>query len=611
MLNVSEHQWKVNERLLQGVALVAAAFSFIICILMVANFFQLKKADPTNMKVITALVERLSQNPADNQLREEIRTLDLLSRKAYFTSQWQIRMGAYLLLAGLAIMVIALQWILLNRKRNPILSSEYQENTFLSQKKSRRLILTGGTLLLAIALLFGFLSNNQLRGKYSDASLLSSAPAVSVDIPNQNSLQSKPGIAVPADSLNAGNPQQAVLPSGKESAPAIAKPTSSSSPADNYPTFRGPGGFGVALQKNIPIDWDGATGKNVLWKTVIPLAGYNSPVVWGDKIFLTGANEIKREVYCIDKNSGKIIWTTQVANIPGSPSQVPPVTKETGFAAPTAAVNAKGVYAMFPNGDLIALDHDGKQRWAQNLGLPQNHYGHASSLMIYNELLIIQFDQRSGAKIFALNTLTGKVVWSTNRQVKVSWSSPILVPYSNKMEIVTDADPFVAGYDIQTGAELWKLEAISGEVGPSAAYANGIVFTVNDYSKLSAIKLGNPPTQLWESDEYLSDIPSPVATDKYLFLVTSYGVVACYDTKTGHKYWEKELNTTVFSSPVIAENRVYLMDRTGMMHIFQADKEYVSVGEPKLEERSACTPAFSNGRIYLRGDKNLFCIGKQ
>ena len=463
------------------------------------------------------------------------------------------------------------------------------------------------------ALIFGILSNNQLKGHYSDESLHMAAKAVQQGSLNQTESNSKAGIAAPIDSVLAGKTKPSVVPAGKETAPivaSVAKPTSANNTSDNYPTFRGPGGFGVAFQKSIPIDWDGATSKNVLWKTATPLPGYNSPVVWGDKIFLTGANESKREVYCIDKNSGKIVWTAMVSNISGSPSQIPPVTKETGFAAPTAAANAQGVYAIFSNGDLIALDPDGKQRWAQNLGLPQNHYGHASSLMIYNDLLIIQFDQRSGAKIFALNTLTGKTVWTTNRPVKVSWSSPILVPVGNKTEVITTADPYVAGYDAQTGAELWKLDNISGEVGPSAAYVNGIVFAVNDYSKLSAIKLGAQPVQLWENNEYLSDIPSPVAFDKYLFVVTSYGVVACYDVQTGNKYWEKELNNTVFSSPVIAENKVYLMDRTGIMHIFKVDKEYTSLGEPKLEERSACTPAFSNGRIYLRGDKNLFCIGK-
>jgi outer membrane protein assembly factor BamB len=608
MLNLSVNAGNPGERLLRRIALIAGAFSCMVCILMIANYIQLKKADPANMKVITALVERLHQNPADDQLREEIRTLDLLYRKAYFTSQWQIRMGGYLLLAGTAVMIIALQWISLSRKKQPVLSADHGENSFLAQRKSRNLVMTGGVFLLSIALLFGFLSHRELKGRYTDitdraAGMTDSTGTMQSDEMTQiQSDSASDGYAAPGEIIT---DNQQVVPEIE-----ITRTNTVSGPVDNYPTLRGPGGFGIAPQKNIPVDWDGTTGKNILWKTAIPLSGYSSPVIWDNKLFLTGASESKREVYCIDKNNGKIIWTTVVTDIPGSPGSAPKVLKETGYAAPTAAVNAQGVYAIFPNGDLVALDPDGKQRWSQNLGLPENHYGHSSSLMIYNNLLIIQFDQRSRAKIFALNTTTGETVWSTNRQVKVSWSSPILVPAGNRMQVVTAAEPYVAGYDVLSGEELWKIDAISGEVGPSAAYAKGIVFTVNDYSKLAAIRLDNPPVQIWENDEYLSDIPSPVANDKYVFLVTSYGAVVCYDAQTGDKYWEHEFNNPVFSSPVIAENRVYLMDRTGIMHIFKPDREFILLGEPKLGERSACTPAFSNGRIYLRGDKNLYCIGK-
>jgi outer membrane protein assembly factor BamB len=608
MLNLSVKAGNSGERLLRRIALIAGIFSCMVCLLMIANYIQLKRADPINMKVITALVERLHQNPADDQLREEIRALDLLYRKAYFTSQWQIRMGGYLLLAGLAVMVIALQWISLSRKRQPVLSAVHEENSFLAQKKARNLVMTGGISLLVLALLFGFLSHRELKGKYPglldrEAGMADSTAILQGDETAQIQTDSASGNPSVTDQTAADNKQ--VVPAAEDIGTLPAP-----GPADTYPTLRGPGGFGIARQKNIPVDWDGTTGRNILWKTAIPLSGYSSPVIWDYRIFLTGASENKREVYCIDRNDGKIIWSSAVENIPGSPAGAPKVLKETGYAAPTAAVNAQGVYAIFPNGDLIALDNDGKQRWSQNLGLPENHYGHSSSLMIYNDLLIIQFDQRSRARIFALNTTNGETVWSTNRQVKVSWSSPILVSAGTRMQVVAAAEPYVAGYDVKSGEELWKIDAISGEVGPSAAYANGIVFTVNDYSKLAAIRIENPPVLIWENDEYLSDIPSPVATDKYVFLVTSYGAVVCYDAQTGEKYWEQEFGNPVFSSPVIAENRVYLIDRTGVMHIFKPDKEFVLLGQPKLGERSACTPAFSNGRIYLRGDRNLYCIGK-
>ncbi len=611
-----ENEGAPGEKLLQRIAMIAGVFSFVVCILMVANYIQLKKADPTNMQVITALVDRLNQNPGDTVLREQIRTLDLLARKAYFTSQWQVRMGGYLLLAGLAVMLIALQWIRLRRKINPQLSEEQDLNIFVVQKKARILILSGGGLLLFLSLLFGFLTNRELRQKTSDATKIAAVQSDSTGVqtrPVDSLAASVQGSGEDTTSAVASNTTTLMAGVAEKTAFSQAGSAEAGQPlpaSEIYPTFRGPNGNGIAVQKNIPLDWDGPSGKNILWKTATPLPGNSSPVIWGDKIFLTGASETRREVYCLDKNTGKILWTATVPKIPGASSQVPKASKETGFAAPTAAVNAQGIYAVFANGDLIALDHNGKQLWVESIGFPNNHYGHASSPMIYNNMLIIQFDQHTSAKIFAVNTSNGKTIWSANRPVKASWSSPILVPNGASKEVIAAAEPYVAGYDVKTGAELWKLEAITGEVGPSAAYANGIVFTVNDYSKLAAIKLGNPPVQLWESDEYLSDIPSPVATDKYLFVVTSYGVVACYDAQNGTKFWEKELNNSVFSSPVIAESKVYLVDRTGITHIFKVDKEYVSLGEPKLGEPVSCTPAFANGRIFIRGEKNLYCIGK-
>ena len=210
----------------------------------------------------------------------------------------------------------------------------------------------------------------------------------------------------------------------------------------------------------------------------------------------------------------------------------------------------------------------------------------------------------------ALAAKTGEQIWKTSRDVKISWSSPILVNTGTQTEAMLVAEPFVISYNPTTGKELWRFNCISGEVGPSLAYADGVVFSVNDYSKLAALKIGSSPQLLWESDEYMSDIPSPVATSKYLFLPTSYGMMICYDAKTGEKYWEKDFATPTYASPMLADGNVYQMDKKGMMHIFKADKTYTVVNESSLGEGSVCTPAFVAGKIIIRGDKNLYCIGK-
>jgi outer membrane protein assembly factor BamB len=308
----------------------------------------------------------------------------------------------------------------------------------------------------------------------------------------------------------------------------------------------------------------------------------------------------------LDANTGKLKWTGQV----GNGSKKPKVSEETGYAAPTAATDGAGVYAIFATGDIAGFDMSGKKLWEKDLGLPDNPYGHSSSLLVYDGKVIVQYDQRTSQKILALSVKTGATVWSTNRTVRASWSSPILVNTGNRSEIITVAEPYVAAYNPSTGKEIWKIESIGGEVGPSAAYSNGLVFAVNDYSTLCAIKAGSEPAILWENNELLSDIPSPVANEKYLFLATSYGVLVCYDAVTGEKYWEKDFGNSIYSSPVIAENKLYVMDATGVMHIVATDKEYRLVGESSLGEHSATTPAFTNGRIYIRGVDHIYCFGK-
>jgi len=603
---------QINERMWNRIAICAGIFSFVISILVIANYLQMKRADPVNMKVINTLVERLNQSPKDEQLRDEIRTLDLLSRKAYFTSRWQIRTGGYLLLIGLAIALISLQFIELNRKKQPVIPGEMNEDVLLTQKNSRRWIAAGGITIVGVSLFLAFLSYQELEQKFVVAATPASVKQIRENKQPENN---KTPLTNEADNQTVKK-TELVEGDTKNGHPVVEEKTrkaienSETESKDNFSEFRGPGGFGVASQKNIPVNWDGTKGENILWKTEVPLSGCSSPVSWGNKIFLTGASATRREVYCFDSKNGKILWTTAVEKQQETVTQVPKVSEETGYSAPTPVTDGKGVYSIFSNGDMIALDMLGKKMWMKNLGVPENHYGHASSLRLFKDRIIVQYDQKTSPKLMALSAKTGDIIWSTIRPVKVSWSSPIIANTGSRVEIITTADPYVASYNPETGEELWKLSCISGEVGPSPAYANGMLFTINDYSKLAAIKLGDQPKVLWETSDDLSDIPSPVADDKYLFVATSFGVADCYDAQAGTKYWTHEFNNSIYSSPMLVDGKVYLLDRTGLMHIFKADKEYVSISENKLGEKSVCTPAFTNGHIFLRGEKNLFCIGK-
>ena len=590
-------------RLLQSIAFAAALLAFVICILVSVNYFQVKSSDPLNSPVMKSLVEKYKSNPEDEQLKAEIRELDLLARKAFFTNQWQIRTGGYLLLFSVLVVIICLKTIELLSAKIPEVPGATTDNFWDMRRINRKWVAYSGIALVCISLLLAFLTHNELGNTLQRWAKAVSSPADSTQLLTEN------------------NPEIIDSISAKDSSSVVSKDsTILTQSMDGFPTqieinknsaaFRGPGGNGVVFQKGFPINWNGNTGKNIKWKTAIPLPGYNSPIVWNDKIFLSGANATKREVYCFDLNTGKILWQTQVDKISGSPANAPKVSGETGFAAPTLTTDGRRVYAIFANGDLIALDFEGKKVWAKSLGLPKNHYGHSSSLVMYKDLLIVQFDQSGNTQVMAFAGKTGDQVWKTSRNVKISWSSPIIVNTGKQMEAMLVAEPFVISYNPATGKELWRFNCILGEVGPSLAYADGVVFSVNDYSKLAAIQVGPTPKLLWESDEYLSDIPSPVATAKYLFLPTSYGMMVCYDAKNGTQYWEKDFTTPLFASAMLADGNIYQMDKKGIMHIFKADKTYTSVSESPLGEGSACTPAFAGGKIIIRGDKNLYCIGK-
>jgi outer membrane protein assembly factor BamB len=590
-------------RLLQSIALASAMLAFVLCILISVNYFQVKSSDPLNSPVMKILIEKFKNNPDDEQLKAEIRELDLLARKAFFTNQWQIRTGGYLLLFSVLVVIICLKSVELLTAKIPAIPGVPTDNFWDLRKVNRKWVAYSGIFLVCISLLFAFLTHNELGKTLNLSAKTSGSSADSIaGLDNGSSLAT-------VDSTTKNDSTSKVQDSSSLTQSMDGFPTQQEI-NNNSATFRGPGSNGTVFQHGFPSSWNGSSGKNIKWKTAVPLPGYNSPIVWNDKVFLSGANATKREVYCFDLNTGKILWQTAVDKITGSSATAPKVNGETGFAAPTMTTDGRRVYAIFANGDLIALDFEGKKVWAKNLGLPKNHYGHSSSLAMYHDLLIVQYDQSGNANVIALAGKTGEQVWKTSRDVKISWSSPILVNTGKQPEAMLVAEPFVISYNPATGKELWRFNCISGEVGPSLAYADGVVFSVNDYSKLAAMQIGPTPKLLWESDEYLSDIPSPVATAKYLFMPTSYGMMLCYDAKTGTKYWEKDFATPTYASPMLADGNIYQMDKKGVMHIIKADKQYTSVNESPLGEGSACTPAFVNGRIIIRGDKNLYCIGK-
>ena len=604
-------------KLARQVAWVAGGFALLMAVLLIANFLQTKLNNPIENQTIPALVKRLSENPADESLKAEIRAFDLMARKAYFTSQWQIRTGSYLMFLGLIISILAIRYVLAAKsKLNEI--DPANEVKGLDKLVAQKWVIYVGSGLMVIALASGFLASNSLKEYMVNENLVAQQeqPAEQSTPANIEQSAAAPEQATQSVSPTTSENTTASNPSETGTAPSAetvaAKPAGLPTQAElkaNYPFFRGPQGNGVAFQKNTPTDWNGAAGKNVVWKVKIPKSGYSSPIIWGNQLFVTGADAQARMVYCYDKNTGKLLWEAAADNIQGSPTAMPKVTADTGLAAPTMATDGRAVFAIFATGDVLALDMTGKRIWARNLGVPDNHYGHGSSLIVYKDKLLIQYDTNRAGKLLALNTQTGNTVWETARSSKISWSSPILVNTGSRTEVILTTNPNVNGYDPETGKELWNIACLSGEVGPSAGYADGMVFACNEYAKLVGIKIGGTPEIVWEADEFLPEVSSPLAVNGMLYIATTYGAFACYDAKTGEKLWSQEFGDAIYSSPVFVDGKVYVTDMTGKTHIIKSTRDYQLVATPELGEKAVCSPVFQDGKVYLRGMNNLYCIG--
>ena len=403
-----------------------------------------------------------------------------------------------------------------------------------------------------------------------------------------------------------------------------APPSVSREPAsvysENWPRFRGPTGMGIVAAGRWPKQWNGPTGENILWKTPVPLPGKNSPVLWGDRIFLTGADKKTQEVFCFHRADGRLLWRTRVAS-PQRPSAEPlEVFDDTGYAAPTAATDGERVYVFFATADVAAVDFDGKLVWVRNLGKPDSAYGLAASPLVYDKRLILQFDRGSDAEqglsaLIALDGATGRELWRTPRPVPNSWSSPVVIETEEGPELVTCGNPWVISYDPELGAELWRARCLSGDVAPLPVAAGGMVFVATEGAQVAAIRTGgiDDVTEthiLWTADVGMSDASSPVANEMFLCQVTSSGLLTCYDAKTGKLLWEHQLDDGAWASPTLVGSLVYLPQADGKTVMFALAERFQLAGTAALGEPVYATPAFCDGRIIIRGGKHLFCIGE-
>ncbi len=555
-------------KILSGVSQVAAVFTLIVAVTMILGLIQLKVVNPLDSQPLVSIKEQYDKDPSDKNIAEEVRAMDLMARRAYFSSRWQVETGSYLLIAGAIIFVLTRRLISGSEKPEPAFASEKPD--IVSQKKKYRVYLISAAGFITVA---AIVSSFVLRG-----------------------------------SLPGGGARSAVV--GQNTAEVKNTGPAATLGSTNYPFFRGEGSRGIAGGSGYPIEWNGNEGKNIKWKIPVPGHGKNSPVIWGNKLFLTGLRGSTLEVYCIDKIKGEILWTASASDFPGASQEVPQSDAEAGMAVPTAAVNGEVVCAIFGNGNLVCFDLDGKRLWGKNIGVPKSAYGYAASLLIYGKILIVQYDSEAKIAIKGFDLSSGEQKWETLRPGRPVWSSPVLASIDGHTQVIINGNPNVSAYDPSTGAELWSLPGVSGDVAPSPAVNSRFIYVVTDYAKLIALKPGKSGSTLWEDNTFTPDVSSPVANDQFLFLTTGSGDAACYNAEKGDTLWSHIFDNPFYASPIICDDKLWMLDRTGTMYVADATGKFKLLAESPLGESSDCSPVFSDGRIYLRGNDNLYCISK-
>lgn len=582
-------------KIYRNVALVTGVFMLSLSLMLIVNYFQVSSATPLGNDALETLKELNDANGDNANLQEQIRQLDLMSRKAYFIQAAQLKWGIYILCTMALVTVGCLRMYYRTRMNLPAKDLDVMDE-WLGKSRSRNYITWGSLALVAVALLFAFLSSSKLSG--SDGEQTEEVDEVLTEgQPDEGAITDSTTVAETTDTLSAEVADTAAV----DSLP-IPKLTSNA--------FRGNNSSAMASAHGIPTSWDLASGKNVAWKVSLPRQGYNSPVINGRNVFVTAADAQARELFCYDVYTGELKWSAKADNISGSPASMPKTTADTGLAASTCATNGKQVCAIFASGDIICCDMEGKRLWAKNLGVPDNHYGFASSLLIYGNSVIVQYLNNGKTQLMALNVANGNVSWSKATKDKISWSSPIIAKAGGKQALVVTSNPAVTAYNPGNGAELWRVDCLSGEVGASPAANGGIIYAASEYSKCVAID-GATGEVKWEVSDYLPECSSPAASKTMLYVATSYGMVVAYNTETGAIVKEHDVSTPFYSSPMIADGKVWLFGNDGKVYIFSAGADFNLITSFQTGEKTYATPAFTDGMMIVRSEKSLYCVKKK
>jgi outer membrane protein assembly factor BamB len=399
--------------------------------------------------------------------------------------------------------------------------------------------------------------------------------------------------------------------------------------AADWTQFRGPGGLGTSPDRGVPLNWN--QNENILWKTDLPGAGTSSPVFLGDKIFLTAysgynvpgqpqgsQNDLKRHLLCLDRRSGRIAWTK---NLPVKLPEQDRIREGHGYASSTPAVDAERVYVFAGRSGVLALDHSGKQLWQADVGNGLSGWGSASSPLLSGDLVIVNASVESQSLI-AFQKTTGKEKWRAGG-IRESWNTPILVQTKDgKTELVVAIMGKVLGFDPATGQQLWNCATeIGWYMVPSLVAHNDVVYCIGGRNGggALAVRAGGRGDvtrthRLWAIKKG-SNVPSPVFHEGHLYWINETDSIAyCVEAASGRIVYGERIphGGQVYASALLADGRIYHIDRSGRTYVIAAKPKFELLATNELRDRSMfnATPVAVDGKLYIRSDKALYCIGK-
>ncbi len=397
----------------------------------------------------------------------------------------------------------------------------------------------------------------------------------------------------------------------------ILTAVASSIAGESWPQFRGPTGLGYSDEINLPLKWGGAAAENILWKSPLPKSDnpYSSPIVWRDRVFVTSVRNtpLEHHVLCFQVSDGKPLWDVTVAPGPWKLTDL-----RGGYGAPTPCTDGKIVFVLFGSAVIVALDFEGKLIWRKDLPRYDFDVAIGTSPILHQDTVIVNCDQLgSKSCIIGFDKKTGEVKWEALRpDTGFAHSTPVIVSVQDKLQMLVSASGALQGLDPASGKILWRCAAQGDASSP--AFGSGLVY--NDSGR------GGPgvcvdPTGIgdvtnthlkWKIAQIPEGLSSPLIIGEFVYRLYNPEILRCLRLASGEQvYTERLAGVSTWASPIATADGLLYLASAGRSYVVRAGPKLEVIGESNLGEENRASAAIANGRIFLRGDKNLYCIGKK